>query len=45
MAITRRNRSIIACSRHVYMGINLRAYPVRGESHIQRHADREVAAI
>ena len=28
---------------HIYMGIVLRAHPVRGESHIQRNAKGEVA--
>jgi len=37
------DHSIIACSRHIYMGVVLRAHPVRGESHIQRNANREVA--
>jgi len=41
--ITRRDHSIIACSRHIYMGVVLRAHPVRGESHIQRNANQEVA--
>ena len=41
--ITRRDHHIIACSRHIYMGVVLRAHPVRGESHIQRNANREVA--
>jgi len=31
--IMRRNHSIIACSRHLYIGVFLRAHPVRGESH------------
>jgi len=26
---------IFVCSRHIYMVVNLRADPVRGESHIQ----------
>jgi len=43
--IMRGNQSIIACSRHVYMGVVLRAHPVRGESHIQRNANREVATL
>jgi len=38
-----RSYSIIACSRHVDMGEVLRACPVRGESHIQRSANGEVA--
>jgi len=32
--ITRLDRSIIACLRHVYLDVVLRAHPVRGESHI-----------
>jgi len=27
------------------MGVNLREYPVRDESHIQRNANREVATV
>jgi len=42
MEITRRNHSSIACSRHLYMGVVLRAHPVRGESHIQRKGNREI---
>jgi len=38
----RHNHSIIACSRHTYMGVGLRAYPIRGESNIQRNANGEV---
>jgi len=34
---------VIACSRHLYMGVILYAHPVRGESHIPRNANREVA--
>jgi len=37
--ITQRDHSIIACSRHIYMGVVLRAHPVRGELHIQRNAN------
>jgi len=37
--IMRRYHSIIACSRHIYIGVILRAHPVRGESHIQRNAN------
>jgi len=40
--ITHRNRSIVACSRHIYMGV-LRAHSVRGEPRIQRNASGEVA--
>jgi len=43
MQITRRDHSIIACSRHIHMGVVLRVHPVRGESCIQRNANREVA--
>jgi len=39
----RRDHSIVACSRQVYMGVVLRAHPVRGESHIQRNVNQEVA--
>jgi len=31
-----------AYSRHIYVGVCLHAHPVRGESHIQRHANCEV---
>jgi len=41
--IMRHDHSIVACSCHVYMGVILRAHPVRGESHIQRNNNREVA--
>ena len=34
--ITRRDHSVIACSRHVYKGVVLRAHSVRGEPRIQR---------
>jgi len=43
--ITRRDHSIIACSRHIYMGVILRAHPACGESHIQRNANREVTTV
>jgi len=44
--ITCHNHSIITCSHHIqYMGVILRAHPVRGESHIQRNANREVATL
>jgi len=33
----------ITWSRHIYMGIVLRAHPVRGEPRIQRNASGEVA--
>ena len=35
--ITRRAHSIIACSRHIYMGVVLHAHLVRDESHIQHN--------
>jgi len=41
----RRNHSIVACSRHIYLGIVLRAHPVRGESHVQRNVNGEVATL
>ena len=41
--ITYHDHSLIACSRHIYMGVVLHAHPVRAESHIQRNASREVA--
>jgi len=31
--------------RHIYMGVVLRAHPVRGESRIQRNANGEVATV
>ena len=31
---------VLACSRQIYVGVSLHAHPVRGESHIQRHANR-----
>jgi len=43
--ITGRDHSIIACSRHRYVGVILRAHPVRGESHIQRHANPEASTM
>jgi len=40
--IMRRNHSTIACSRHIYMGVVLRAHPVRGPSvySMKQHPDR-----
>jgi len=32
--ITRRDHSIVACSRHIYIGVRLREHPVRGEARI-----------
>jgi len=43
--ITRRNHSIISYSCHLYMGVVLRAHPVRGESYTQRNANGEVATM
>ena len=37
-------RSLYYCfAPHIYIGVILRAHPVRGESHIQRNVTREVA--
>jgi len=41
--ITRRDHSIIACSRHTDNGVIRHAHPVRGESHNQRNTTGEVA--
>jgi len=41
--IERHDHSIIALSRHIYMGVVLCAYPVCGEPRIQRNTNREVA--
>jgi len=38
--IPRRAHLISACSRHMYMGVVLHAYPVRGESNIHHNAER-----
>jgi len=38
--ITRRDHSIIACSRHVFYGVVLHAHPVRGESCISAQRQR-----
>ena len=43
--ITRHDHSIIACSRHMHVGVNLRAHPVRGEPRIQRNASGEVVTL
>jgi len=42
--ITCHDHSIITCSCHIYTGVVLRAHLVRGESHIQYNANREIAA-
>jgi len=41
--ITCHDHSIIVCSRHIHMIVILHPHPVRGESHIQRNANGEVA--
>jgi len=40
-----RDHSFIACSRHIYMGVILRAHCFRGESHIQHDTNGEVATV
>ena len=40
-----RNHSIIACSCQIYMDVVLHAHPIRGESHVQRKANGDVATI
>jgi len=40
---TRQEHSIIACSCHISMIVVLRAHPIRGELHIKRNANGEVA--
>jgi len=35
----------VACSRYIYNGVILHAYPVRGESHNQRNTTGEVATV
>jgi len=37
------DHSIIACLRHIYMGVILHAHPVCRESHNEHNANREVA--
>jgi len=37
------DRSIIACLRHIYIGVILHAHPVCREPHNERNANREVA--
>jgi len=44
LEITRCVHSIFACSRHMYVGV-LQAHLVRGESHIQHIANREVVTL
>jgi len=43
--ITCHDHSIIACLRHLYMGVVLCAHSVCGEPHIQRNANRGVATV
>jgi len=43
--ITCHDHSIIACSRHIYMGVIHHAHPVCGDSHTQSNASGEVATI
>jgi len=43
--VTRQDHSITTFSRHIYMGVILRAHLVRVELHIQRNANREVAIV
>jgi len=41
--ITRRDPSVIACSRHIYLCVALCTHPICGESHFQRNINREVS--
>jgi len=41
--ITCRDHSVIACSRHLYMGVVLHAHSVRGEPRIQPNDSGELA--
>jgi len=43
--LARHEHSIIACLRHIYIGVVLRAHYVRGESHIQRNASGVFATV
>jgi len=45
MEITCHDHSIIACLRYIYMGVILCSHPIRGESHIQPNANREVTTM
>jgi len=38
-----RDHSVIACLRHIYLGVILHAHPVCRESHNERNVNREVA--
>ena len=42
-ASNNRDHSFIACSCCIYMGVILCGHPIRGESHVQRNANWEVA--
>jgi len=37
--------TIIACLRHIYMGVLFRPHPIHGESHIQHNTKGEVATV
>jgi len=39
------DRSIIVCSRHLYMDVILRTHPIHGQSHIQRNANQEIETV
>jgi len=41
----RDHMSIMACSPYLYKSVVLRAHPVRGEWHIQRNANGEIATV
>jgi len=43
--ITCHENSIIACSRHTYMGVVLCTHAVHGDSHNKRDANRMVATM
>jgi len=43
--ITRQDHSIIACLRHIYIGVIVCAHPVHCESHIQCNINWEVATM
>jgi len=43
--ITHHACSIIACSGDIYTGVVLHPHPIRGESHIQRNANRETETL
>jgi len=43
--ITCHDHSVNAGSRHIYMGVIVGAHSVRGESHIQRNVNGDVAIV